>query len=159
MFIRKAEEQDFDAVKKITQDTIKEIYPKYYPQGAVRFFAGHHSDGNIMRDLKAGIVYILISDDGVPAGTVTLTDNEIDRLFVLPSYQHQGFGRALMDMAEEKISSSYDVIMLHASLPAKSIYLKRGYREIDYLKIDTGYGDFLCADVMQKRAIISSGKN
>lgn len=150
MNIRKAQEQDFDTVKKITQDTIREIYPKYYPQGAVRFFAEHHSDEKIMSDISKGIVYLLISDEGQPAGTVTLTDNEIDRLFVLPSFQHKGYGRALMDMAEEKILSSYDSVILHASLPAKSIYLKRGYREIDYLKIDTGHGDFLCADVMQK---------
>jgi hypothetical protein len=62
-----------------------------------------------------------------------------------------GYGKSLMDMAEEKISSAYDVIVLHASLPAKSIYLKRGYHEIDYIKIDTGHGDYLCADVMEKK--------
>lgn len=31
------------------------------------------------------------------------------------------------------------------------IYLKRGYHEIDYIKIDTGHGDYLCADVMEKK--------
>ena len=81
-----------------------------------------------------------------------LTENEIDRLFVLPEFQGKGYGRALLDFAEERIAASYDVIILHASLPAKSIYLKRGFREVDYLKIDTGYGDFLCADVMEKKA-------
>ena len=75
MNIRIAEEKDFDDVKKITRETIMEIYPKYYPHGAVRFFAEHHSDENI---------------------------------------------------------------------------LKRGYHEIDYIKIDTGHGDYLCADVMEK---------
>ena len=143
--------KDFDDVKKITRETIMEIYPKYYPHGAVRFFAEHHSDENIMRDIRAGIVYLLISDEGIPAGTVTLTNNEIDRLFVLPPFQRRGYGKSLMDMAEEKISSAYDVIVLHASLPAKSIYLKRGYHEIDYIKIDTGHGDYLCADVMEKK--------
>lgn len=151
MNIRKADEKDFDTVKKIAQETIMEIYPKYYPQGAVLFFSEHHSDENILRDIRSGIVYLLISDEDIPAGTVTLTDNEVDRLFVLPSFQHRGYGRALMDMAEEKISSAYDVIVLHASLPAKSIYLKRGYREVDYIKIDTGHGDYLCADVMEKK--------
>lgn len=151
MNIRKADEKDFDTVKKIAQETIREIYPKYYPQGAVLFFSEHHSDENILRDIRSGIVYLLISDEDIPAGTVTLTDNEVDRLFVLPSFQHRGYGRALMDMAEEKISSAYDVIVLHASLPAKSIYLKRGYREVDYIKIDTGHGDYLCADVMEKK--------
>ena len=149
--IRQATENNFEAVKKITQETIHAVYPKYYPEGAVRFFSEHHADEKIKRDINAGIVYLVVSDDGVPAGTVTLTDNEVDRLFVLPEYQGSGYGRALLDFAEDAIFASYDVSMLHASLPAKSIYLKRGYREVDYLKIDTGYGDFLCADVMEKR--------
>ena len=55
-------------------------------------FTEHHSDENIIRDIRAGIVYLLISDEGIPVGTVTLTNNEIDRLFVLPSYQHRGSG-------------------------------------------------------------------
>ena len=50
MNIKIAEEKDFDDVKKITRETIMEIYPMYYPHGAVLFFAEHHSDENIMRD-------------------------------------------------------------------------------------------------------------
>ena len=137
MNIKIAEEKDFDDVKKITRETIMEIYPMYYPHGAVLFFAEHHSDENIMRDIRTGIVYLLISDEGIPVGTVTLTNNEIDRLFVLPSFQHRGYGRTLMDMAEEKISSAYDVIVLHASLPAKSIYLIGVWGVINLLE---GYG-------------------
>ena len=152
MNIRKAEQKDLAAVKEIVQTTIREVYPKYYPAGAVEFFSEHHSDEKIMRDIDAGIVYLLVTDDGVPAGTVTLTDNEIDRLFVLPVFQGKGYGRALLDLAEDTISRSYDVIILHASLPAKSIYLKRGFHEVNYIKIDTGRGDFLCADVMEKKA-------
>lgn len=152
MNIRKAELKDLAAVKEIVQTTIREVYPKYYPAGAVEFFSEHHSDEKIMRDIDAGIVYLLVTDDGVPAGTVTLTDNEIDRLFVLPVFQGKGYGRALLDLAEDTISRSYDVIILHASLPAKSIYLKRGFHEVNYIKIDTGRGDFLCADVMEKKA-------
>lgn len=152
MNIRQATAGDFEAVKKITQETIHAVYPKYYPAGTVRFFSEHHADEKIMRDITAGIVYLVVDDSCVPAGTVTLTDNEVDRLFVLPEFQGRGYGRALLDFAEERISEKYDVIILHASLPAKNIYLKRGFREVDYLKIDTGYGDFLCADVMEKKA-------
>ncbi len=149
--IVRAKENDLETVKKITQTTIREVYPKYYPSGAVEFFSEHHSDEKIMRDINAGIVYLIITDDGVPAGTVTLTDNEIDRLFVLPAFQGKGYGRALLDFAQEAIAKNYDVIKLHASLPAKSIYLKRGFHEVEYFKIDTGHGDYLCADVMEKK--------
>ena len=150
MNIRIAEEKDFNTVKDITQDTIKSAYPKYYPQGAVIFFSEYHSDEKIIRDIRAGNVYLLISEEDIPAGTVTISDNEIDRLFVLPSFQHRGYGKALLDMAEEKIYSSYDVIKLFASLQAKNMYLKRGYTEVEYLTIDTGHNDYLCTSVMER---------
>ena len=94
--IRQAAAGDFEAVKKITQDTILAVYPKYYPSGAVRFFSEHHADEKIIRDINAGIVYVVVTDDGVLAGTVTLTDNEVDRLFVLPEFQGRGYGRELL---------------------------------------------------------------
>jgi len=150
MNIRAADGKDFETVKEITLTTIKEIYPKYYPEGAVKIFINHHSDENIMRDLNKGTVYLLITDDGDAAGTVTLTCNEIDRLFVLPSYQGKGYGRALLDFAENEIAKTYDKIIIHASMSAKKIYLKRGFKEIEYNTLDTGYGDYLCFDMMEK---------
>ncbi|MBO7452371.1 MAG: GNAT family N-acetyltransferase [Clostridiales bacterium] len=150
MEIRKAVEKDFETVKTITQDTIKEVYPKYYPDGAVKFFSNHHSDENIRRDINNGRVYLLITDDKEMAGTVTLSNDEIDRLFVLPSYQHKGYGRMLLDFAEKEIAKSYDKIVIHASLPAKKIYLKRGFHEVEYNILDTGYGDYLCFDKMER---------
>jgi GNAT superfamily N-acetyltransferase len=152
MIIRNADENDFEAVKEITQKTIREIYPKYYPEGAVKYFSEHHSDENIMRDINAGTVYVLEDEDGNYAGTVTVSGNEIDRLFVLPEYQHLGYGKALLDLAEETIAENYDNVVVDASLPAKKIYLSRGYKEIGYDVIETGYGDYLCYDKMEKRS-------
>ena len=50
--IIKALESQLDIVRAITQQTISEIYPKYYAVGAVEFFKSHHCDANIMEDLN-----------------------------------------------------------------------------------------------------------
>ena len=147
--IRAAKETDFDSVKDITQTTIWSVYPKYYPSGAVQFFSNHHSDDRIRADIVAGIVF-LIEVDGTAIGTVTVADNEINRLFVLPDFQRKGYGRELMDFAEEIIRKKHDLIILDASLPAKQIYLKRGYVTAKYNMIETENGDYLCYDVMEK---------
>ena len=84
-------------------------------------------------------------------GTVTIKKNEICRLFVLPQYQGCGFGREMLDYAEKRILETYDEIVLDASLPAKRIYLKRGYSVMDFHVIETENGDFLCYDVMMKK--------
>jgi GNAT superfamily N-acetyltransferase len=47
------------------------------------------------------------------------------RLFVLPDYQHKGYGKALLDFAEKKILELYECVQIDASFPAKRIYLKK----------------------------------
>lgn len=147
--VRVAKETDFDSVKNITQRTIWSVYPKYYPSGAVQFFSDHHSDDRIKADIDAGKVFLL-EVDGIEVGTVTVADNEINRLFVLSDFQLRGYGRELMDFAEEMIRGKYARIILDASLPAKPMYLKRGYAATKYNMIETENGDYLCFDVMEK---------
>ena len=53
----------------------------------------------------------------------------------------------LLDFAESTIRQNYSEIVIDASLPAKAIYLKRGYKEKEYHIIDTP-DDHLCYDVM-----------
>ena len=149
--IRIADINDFQAVKEITHNTITTVYPRYYPLGTIQFFLNHHSDEKILDDLKNGKVYLLVSDNE-PAGTVTLSGNEIDRLFVLPNYQKKGYGTKLMDFAEEAISKEYDVITLDASLVGRKMYLKRGFETVKYETMETPSGDYICYDSMKKNA-------
>ena len=148
MDIIKADKDSFEDVKKITHITIMEIYPKYYPPGAVEFFLKHHSDESIVNDIEDGKVYLLI-DDGDVVGTVTISENDINRLFVMPHYQHKRYGRTLLDFAEKEILKNYSFVEMDASLPAKRIYRKRGYKETAYNTVKTDNGDYLCYDVMR----------
>lgn len=75
-------------------DTILSVYPRYYPGGAVKFFCDHHSDERIMDNIKGGKVF-LFETEAVSVGTVTISDNEINRLFVLPEHQRNGYGKQL----------------------------------------------------------------
>ena len=43
---------DLDRVKYISEVTISDIYPHYYPKGAVDFFLGHHNEDNILSDIE-----------------------------------------------------------------------------------------------------------
>ncbi len=150
MNIKKADINDFNAVKNITLNTINSVYPHYYPEGAVDFFISHHNDENIENDIKTECIYLIYDDKSIPVGTVTIKGNEINRLFVLENHQKKGFGRALLDFAENFISKHYNEIIISASLPAKGIYLKRGYTEVSFHTISTDNGDFLCYDEMKK---------
>lgn len=151
MSIKKAEISDMETVMEIAYRTISEIYPHYYPKGAVDFFLEHHSTENIINDINGDNVFLCIDSEKNTVGTVTIKGNEICRLFVLPDHQGSGYGREMLDFAEKNIFGKYEEIILDSSLPAKGIYLKRGYREVKYNVIGTGNGDFLCYDIMVKR--------
>lgn len=156
MNIKMAQKSNIDIVKDITHTTIKEIYPYYYSNGAVDFFLNHHSDENIENDISRDCVFLCYDESNNAVGTVTINRNEICRLFVLPQYQGKGYGRTLLEFAESEIAKSYDEIILDASLSAKNIYLKRGYKEIEYHTIQTENDDYLCYDVMKKILVDSS---
>ena len=149
MRILLADQNNLDDVRNITQTTIRTVYPKYYPIGAVQFFCVHHCDEHIKHDISEGKVYLLKVEDQFVA-TVTVSGNSINRLFVLPEHQRKGYGKTLLDFAEGKIADSYDSVVLDASFPAKRIYKKRGYVETEYNIIETDNGDHLCYDVMKK---------
>lgn len=150
MSLRLADAPDLQTVKDITLSTISKIYPHYYPKGAVEFFLEHHCEKNIINDIKENCVYICVDQDGIPVGTVTIKSNEICRLFVLPANQGRGFGREMLDFAEDYILQRYDQIVLDSSLPAKRIYQKRGYLVAESNSINVNHGDFICYDVMTK---------
>ena len=159
MNIYKAEENDFKIVCKIVWNTIKEIYPKYYPFEVVDFFLQHHNQGNILSDLKNGKVYLL-SDQNQIVGTGTLEGNCIKRVFVVPEYQGKGYGSAIMKYLEDRIAATKETISLDASLPSHSFYLKKGYCPLDYIKISVSNERVLCYYRMEKKIPpVTEGRN
>lgn len=151
MSIKQAISSDLETIKNISTVTISSIYPHYYPKGAVEFFLEHHNKDNILIDIENSRCFLCFDTLQNAIGTVTIKDNEICRLFVLPSCQRMGYGKELLDFAEKIIFSRYSKVILDASLPAKKIYLKRGFKDTNFHIICTKNNDFLCYDVMEKQ--------
>lgn len=151
MSIKQAVLSDLRIIRNISEITISEIYPHYYPKGAVEFFLEHHNEDNILKDIKMNRSFICLDVSQDAIGTVTIKDNEICRLFVIPSCQGRGYGKEILDFAEKTISDKYSKVILAASLPAKKTYLKRGYKDTEFNIISTKNNDFLCYDIMEKQ--------
>lgn len=63
----------------------------------------------------------------------------------------------MLEYSEKEIFQISARIRLDASLPAKKIYLRRGYREIESHAVLTQNGDYLCYEVMEKGADFTAG--
>lgn len=146
--IRKAMEEDNESIVKLVRETMSEVYPNYYPTGAVELFLSYQTKDNIIRDIQNGIVYVL-ENDGLMIGTGTIKENRVCRLVVKTNQQEKGYGTKIIEYLEEQILSNYETVILDASLPACELYRKRGYKTMEYKKLQAENGDYICYPLMQ----------
>jgi GNAT superfamily N-acetyltransferase len=146
----KAKTEDAELVFTIVQETVKTVYPKYYPKEVVDFFCQHHNLENIQKDIENQRVGLLV-DNQIIVGTGCYEENHITRVYVLPEYQRKGFGSYILQCLENEISKSYDTVCLDASLPACQLYEKRGYVTIEHCRCTVDNNAVLVYEIMEKK--------
>lgn len=145
----KATDENIDYVFSIVQNTVRSIYPKYYPKEVVDFFCGLHNRENIAKDIGSGNVGILVVNNQI-VGTGSHEGNHITRVYVLPEFQGKGYGSYIIQCLEDEIAEKYHVVLLDASLPASHLYEERGYRTIKHEKWPVENDVVLVYEVMEK---------
>ena len=127
----KATNDLIESVCNLVQNTIKTVYPKYYPLEVVDFFCELHSKENITNDISSGNLYVLYDND-ILVGTGSFRENHITRVYVSPEHQGRGYGTYIINQLEKSIKGSFDVAVLDASLPAVMLYEKLGYKTVKH---------------------------
>ena len=149
MIYELAKTEDLQTVYDVVQNTIKAIYPKYYPKEVVDFFCEHHSIDAIAKDIENGCVSVLKINEEIVA-TGCFGENHIIRVYVLPEYQKKGYGTFVMKTIEVQIGEKYDKAYLDASLPAAALYEKLGFSTIKHERYPVENGVILAYEVMEK---------
>jgi GNAT superfamily N-acetyltransferase len=145
--------EHLEAVFNLVQDTIRSVYPAYYPGEVVDFFCAHHRKEKIQADIDSGNVWVLFSHagaDNVLVGTGSRMNNHITRVFVAPAYQGNRYGSFIMQQLEDEIGKKYHEAVLDSSLSTSRLYEKRGYRTISHEKLNVENGKILVYEVMRK---------
>lgn len=150
MIYELAKLEELQAVYDVVQQTIKTIYPKYYPMEVVDFFCQHHSRDAIAEDIKNGYVSVL-KIDGTIIATGSFMDNHITRVYVLPKYQKKGYGTYIMKNIEDQIGEKYDKAYVDASLPAAALYEKLGFVTVNHQRYLVENEVVLAYEVMEKK--------
>ncbi len=141
--------EELQTIYEVVQETIKTIYPKYYPKEVVDFFCQHHSKEKIKKDIESGFVGV-VRDDGIIIATGCHVENYIARVYVLPDYQKRGIGRFIIQTIEEEIRKQYAEVSLDASLPAAVVYEKLGYVTKSHEKLLVENDVVLAYEIMEK---------
>lgn len=149
MEYRKATKRDAESVFALIHNTIKTVYPKYYPKEVTDFFCQHHNRNSIIADIEKEQLNVLFSD-GCLVGTGSIIDNHITRVYVLPDWQGRGYGSYIMQQLENEITEKCDFACLDASLPASCFYEHRGYKTIRHEKIQVENGVYLVYEIMER---------
>ncbi len=150
MIYELAKLEELQAVYDVVQQTIKTIYPKYYPMEVVDFFCQHHSRDAIAEDIKNGYVSVL-KIDGTIIATGSFVDDHITRVYVLPKYQKKGYGTYIMKNIEDQIGEKYDKAYVDASLPAAALYEKLGFVTVNHQRYPVENEVILAYEVMEKK--------
>lgn len=137
-------------IQNVLHTAIKTIYPKYYPKEVVDFFCRHHNKEHILNGIASGNMGVLVNNN-VIVGTGCFNDNHITSVYVLPSYQKQGYGSYIMNCLEKEISKTYDTVILDASLPAACLYEHRGYKTVGHGIYELENDVKLVYEIMEKK--------
>lgn len=146
---RKAVKEDASQITGLVQETIKTVYPKYYPKEVVGFFCELHSQEAVGEDINDGNTWILYEGQR-PAGTGSLRGDHITRVYVHPDFQGKGYGSFIVRKLEEEIFSKHDRVFLDASLPACRLYEALGYKTLRHDKWLVENGVVLVYEIMEK---------
>ena len=141
--IRQFRESDVEAVRELIHYTINVSYSPVYPPRAVQFFKDFHSEAKIIERHQKGEI-LVVEKEGKIIGTGSIVGADILGVFVNPDFQHQGYGKSLMQELEKKaLVNGLSGVALGVSLPSRRFYESLGYEIIRDRTIDVGEGQRL----------------
>ncbi len=148
--IRKATEQDIDAIISLCKESLDEAYGAFIPLDKLQpWLEGEIIDRLVTDEWPAMTVADM---SGVIAGVVTVTGNEVGLLWVGPTHRKSGIGGALMEHAEHAIAAEgYKEVCLNCFSDngrAMDFYRTRGY---DTVRREMNEDASVMQDVMVKQ--------
>ena len=134
---------DLVSLQRLIWETIDVSYSSVYPPRALEFFKEFHAKQKILERSEVGTV-LVTEENGKLIATGSLVNGEIFAVFVHPTFQGVGHGKALMTVLEDEVrASGISESVLSVSLPSKRFYKDLGYEIIQECSKDLGSGQRL----------------
>ena len=94
----------------------------------VALYSPEHQEEYLLQKMNNGSrIFMLIHQN--PIGIVSVTDNLIEDLYVLPDHQSRGFGSMLLQYAINQCSAAPTLWILENNTRAQKLYERKGFRK------------------------------
>ncbi len=130
MKIRKFKKSDTNAVSNLIRKNDLEVAMKFYPKKVVIARLKEITPAKILKKSLKRICYIAEENKKI-IGYISLSGNEIKKLFVLPKFHKKGIGKKLLDKIE-KFSKNKCIkkLVLYSNFYTEEFYKKCGFKRL-----------------------------
>ena len=114
----------------------KESHSSFCAPDFVEMHTPERQQGYIQNKMNCGSkFYMLIEDE--PIGIVSVKDDLIEDLYILPQKQRMGYGTKLLQFAMEQCTDNPTLWILENNSNAKRLYQKMGFQETGRINMIT----------------------
>lgn len=163
--IKKADEKDCSLINQLAAQVWKPTYGHILSEEQLDYmFDWMYSVSSLNEQMKIGHTYYILYENETPCGYLSIENEDehlfhLQKIYVIPSAQGKGFGKCLIEAAENHVrnyggsSETYIELNVNRNNKAVRFYEKLGFtvdREVDN---DIGNGFFMNDYIMKKRVI------
>ena len=127
--IEPVNEQNIDIAAAIHSESWKESHRAFCAPDFVELHSQEHQKEYLLEKMKAGTLLYMLFDEtsGKNVGIVSVTENLIEDLYILPAEQNKGYGTKLLKFACSKYLGKPTLWILENNLNAARLYQREGF--------------------------------
>ena len=162
LLIREATSADIAAIRQIAHATWPVAYGNLLSAEQLSYMLGMmYSEPSLQQQFTKGDHFYLAVQNEVPVGFASVSNEhngrfKLNKLYVLPTTQKTGAGRALLDEVTtyaRQHNGTELYLQVKRDNPAKTFYEKIGFEVTDEVDLDIGNGYFMNDYLMTLRLI------
>ena len=127
--IEPVNEQNIDIAAAIHSESWMESHRAFCAPDFVELHSQEHQKEYLLEKMKAGTLLYMLFDEasGKNVGIVSVTENLIEDLYILPAEQNKGYGTKLLRFACSKCPDKPTLWILENNLNAARLYQREGF--------------------------------
>lgn len=129
--IKAVDEKNIDIASHIHSESWQESHKSFCNPDFVAKHTPEHQKEYLMEKIRKGTALYMLFEEASEkdVGIVSVTENLIEDLYILPSEQNKGYGTVLLRFACSKCKEAPTLWILENNLNAARLYQREGFSE------------------------------